>query len=210
VPLQQIVWETYRDQPDPGGADHARWEELRTLAGRVVARDELAFSEALTYCGCLVEAHTHVGRDGVRVSLAPTMGHIDLRAPLGDVIPGASGEHGALVRTMGDRLDIYQDYVCGLALRVARELLAVLPIELVTVDVWNVTAARPADGEGAYRQAEVPATNIRIASMLCARAAMEVIPWGVADASLVVESLPHTMRFVATEGFYEVPHVGAE
>jgi len=56
----------------------------------------------------------------------------------------------------------------------------------------------------ALRDGLVPTVvDLGLAQSPAARAVLEV-----ADASLVVEGLPHRMQFVATEGFYEVPHVG--
>lgn len=201
VPMTTVDWRVYRDAPDPGGEGSRAWAQTRDIATRVLAGDTLAYQEALALCGCLVSVHEHVGRDGIRVALRERDGHVDVRAPLGTQV-------GQVVQTPSERLDLYQDYVCGLSLRIARELLAVLPIESVTVDLWNVTAAAPPMADGAFRQAETPATNVRIASMRCDRNALAPVPWQAVDASQLVESLPHQMRFVPTEGFHEVGHVG--
>ncbi len=205
--IRSIPWHAHASAPDPGGDEHAEWEEVQVLATRVLAGDLLAYREALAACESLVAVRSHVGSDGVQVALSETHAHVDLRAPLGQAVPTADG---TLVRTMRDRLDLYQDYVCGIALRAARELLAALPLDEVTVDLWNVTAAEDASETTGYRDGETPATNVRIASMRCVRAAMDAIAWPTADASEVVSVLAHEMSFRPDEGFYAVPHVTRE
>lgn len=198
-PVMRLSWEAELAAPSA--------PERQSLAMRVLAHDELAYAEALRVSQRMADLETYVGDDGIRTTFGPTTAHVDLRAPLGDEIPLASDDPAMPLRTPRDRNDVYQDYLCGLALRAARELLGVLPLDAVTVDVWFVpveAASSPSSDEPPTRP-----VNVRIVSMLCARVAMDVIPWEVADASLVVQSLPHRMSFTADRGFYEVAHVRA-
>jgi hypothetical protein len=185
--------------------------ERRALAEQVLARDPFAFDEAIAASGCLLEVRGHVGADGLRVTFEGTSAHADVRAPVGEAVQSMKDAWRAdVLRSVAEELDVYQDYVCGLSLRVARELLATLPLDEVVVDLWSVRASQGAGGDadaGGYRVAVPHAISTRIVSICCPRAAMESVAWGTADASEVVDILAHEMDFRPGEGFFEVPQI---
>ena len=177
----------------------------------ILLRDPFAFREAIAASGCLFDVRGHVGADGLLVTFEATSAHADVRVPVGEAVQSMNDARRAdVLRSVAKELDVYRDYVCGLALRVARELLATLPIDEVVVDLWSVESSEGTSGHPGppgYREPAPHAINTRIVSIVCPRAAMESVVWGTADASEVVDVLAHEMDFRPGEGFFEVPQV---
>ncbi|HEX5872085.1 MAG TPA: hypothetical protein VFY65_16765, partial [Longimicrobium sp.] len=116
----------------------ADWEESRALAVRILAGDPQAHLEAIEGLapfaeitglgssvqlivddGGAVEALLHVNSDVVIPS--------EVKSLL------QSGKLSVKKMPQGQFFDLYQDYVCGCVLRVARELVALLPVRAVVV-----------------------------------------------------------------------------
>lgn len=93
----------------------------------------------------------------------------------------------------------YQDYVCGAALRVARELFHLLPLETVCVHV----------GEPKLNTATGHDEVITILSVEFTREAFLAINFERADASDATESFRPNMKFKKTTGFAPVERLAA-
>lgn len=103
-------------------AEMEGWSAWCSLTARVLCADLDAFSEAIDASGCLDELHDVLARDAIRIELSATSAEVELSIALQRV-----GE-------LGDRArEATRVYACAAPLRVARELLAVLPIAEVTV-----------------------------------------------------------------------------
>jgi hypothetical protein len=87
--------------------------------------------------------------------------------------------------------EIYQDYVCGSTIRIARELLAFLPINSVLVNahaqILNTTTGNMKDGI--------------ILSVMIPRERMKAINFSGIDPSDAMQNFVHTMTFKKNSGF---------
>jgi hypothetical protein len=116
----------------------ADWEESRALAARVLAGDPHAQLEAIEGLAPFAEM-TDLG-SSVQLAVRPeaTIEAV-LQVNGDDVIPTEtrsllqSGKLSIKKMPQGQFHELYQDYVCGCALRVARELMALLPVQIVFV-----------------------------------------------------------------------------
>jgi hypothetical protein len=84
--------------------------------------------------------------------------------------------------------EIYEDYVCGCVLRVARELFALFPVDTVLV-----TAAVQSIDSSTGRSKEIPVLSV---SML--RATISGLDFGQLDPSDAIENFQHRGDFKAS------------
>jgi hypothetical protein len=177
----------------------AEWEEGLTFAGRILAQELAAYDEVVTETGCFAELE-ELGC-GVSVTwLSPTTGRVSIRAQENDVVPTeekavtAKGQLSVKKLPAKKMGEVYQDFVCGSALRAARELLAVLPLRSVIVDVWT-SLLDPATGH--FEDAP-------ILSVHCPREKFDRVNFDLVDASDLVTTLRHAMLFSKTKGLAAV------
>ena len=83
--------------------------------------------------------------------------------------------------------DLLQDYVCGCAIRVARDILALLPLRRVIINTSD--------------------SNRPILSVDFDRKNFEQIDFSTGDASDIVESLSHRMNFNPDTGFGQIRYL---
>ncbi|HWB76636.1 MAG TPA: hypothetical protein VG755_16840 [Nannocystaceae bacterium] len=98
------------------------WSAWCSLTARVLCADLDAFREVIDASGCLDELHDVLDRDAIRIELSPSHADIELSIALrrSDELGERAGE-------------ATRAYASAAPLRVARELLAVLPIAEVNV-----------------------------------------------------------------------------
>ncbi len=160
-------------------------ERVRTMAAKVLAGQDAGFVEAASSLGAL----RHVEQIGSAVTV---LNH-GLRAVVCDVVvqPRESLPSEMLSLTATGKLsrkaipkerrhEIYQDYVCSAALRLAREALALFPVEMVMV---NALVEQQEEGK--------PIDTIVVLSLALDRAADGSIDYASVDPSDAVEALPH-------------------
>lgn len=177
----------------------ATWKESCEFADRVLQRDQRAFEAAIAESGCLSElAELH--SPPVVEWPALDVAQVWISADQDSVVPTeekkltARGKLAMKAMPARRRMEIYQDYVCGAALRAARELLAVLPIRAV---ISHVRTSRLDSATGRY--------DMRVVvSVYCPRESLANVNWELADASDLVERLAHRMEFKRGEGFSPV------
>ena len=125
----------------------ARWEQAVALlrwqqrvGGGVLSGDVEAYRAVIEYWDVFDELE-ELGSAVEVASLSSREAEIDLYVNDDEVIPSqvysllASGKLSIKSMPVGQRNLLYQDYVCGSALRIARELFAVLSIQRVLVHV---------------------------------------------------------------------------
>lgn len=195
--------------------EHARaskaWEEAkeawsygRELAARVLSGEEEAFGEAVQSTECLAELMETLSQSRLTVSFHEDRAELSLHVDEKTVVPEqqktltASNKVSTRAMPVGRRMEIYQDYVCGAALRAAREVMAVTPVEAVLVHV-QANVLDSSTGREEPRD---------ILSVICTRAAFEPINWDRVDASDLVESLTHRMKLTRGKGFVPVERLG--
>lgn len=90
--------------------------------------------------------------------------------------------------------ELYQDYVCGCVLRIARELFALLPIEMVIVNaISNMINKKTGHME------EMPILSVAIP-----RKTLEVLNFDAIDPSDSMKNFVHRMKFKRGQGFEPV------
>jgi hypothetical protein len=146
-------------------AEFAQWEKMHALARPVLAGEGRAYTEAVSQSSALTEVSNLGSSIHMTVHDAKVI-ECELKVNGRDVIPAdaksltAAGKLVVKAMPKARFHEIYQDYVCGCVLRLAREMFALLPVDTViltaTVDgidsrtghtaglpVLSVAAARP-------------------------------------------------------------------
>lgn len=188
--------------------DHKRefleWGKITELAGKILADEPDAHLEAIQeidpfseinqlgsfinfqFKGDLIEATLHVNGEEVIPS--------ESKALL------KSGKLSVKKMTKSNFYELYQDYVCASILRVARELFALLPIEMVLV-----TAIGPLLNTQTGHMEEQP-----ILSVAMPRKTLENINFDMIDPSDSMVNFVHRMNFMKTKGFAKVERISPE
>ena len=133
----------------------AEWEKMRAIALRVLAGDHKAYTEALVEFSALAEISELGSSLHFTVHSAKV---VECRVKVNgrQVIPTelktltSSGKVSVKPMPKARFHEIYQDYVCGCVLRVAREMFALLPIETLLVTA-SVDALDSRTGQAAER-----------------------------------------------------------
>ena len=177
-------------------ADIRGWEEQRDLAAHILEGDLEAYREAvdglspfneMTEIGCEVDFafHDHTSID------------VSVRVDGDQIVPGevkgllASGKLSVKKMPKGRFYELYQDYVCGSALRVAREIFALLPLETALVTV-STQMLNPQTG----RQEQAA-----LLSVIIPRRTLETLSFGSLDPSDAMRNFSHRMGFKRSVGF---------
>ena len=95
---------------------------------------------------------------------------------------------------------LYQDHVCSCMLRVGRELLALLPIEMVIVHV----EAKLLNTRTGHMEDQC------IVSAAMPRETMDSLNFDLLDPSDSLDNFVHRMRFLKTKGFMKVEPLAAD
>jgi hypothetical protein len=167
-------------------AEIVEWKRMCTLAKRVLVGDAGAYSEAISEFSSLSEI-AHLGSSiHIRV-YSPKLIECTLTVNGREAIPAemksltAAGKLSVKAMPQARFHEIYQDYVCSCVLRVAREMLALLPIDevLVTASV-NAIDARTG------KRAELP-----VLSAAMARKVIQQLDFERLDPSDSMENFSH-------------------
>jgi hypothetical protein len=175
------------------------WKHMHTIAGRVLHRDIDAYFEVLQEFAPLDDllefgSGFEFGTDD------PNSMHVSCDVNAQMVIPdkalslSKTGKLSEKNLTKTNYFDIYQDYVSSCALRIARDMFALLPIYYVFVHVYE-DRLNPATG---YIE------KITILSVKYDRAAINRLNFTHLDPSDALANFPHKMNFKKTQGFEDV------
>ena len=149
--------------------EQAEWERMKLLAPRVLAGEHKAYTEALVEFSPLAELSdlgSSIYFTVHHAKLLECVLHVSNR----QIIPAeaksltASGKVSVKAMPKARLHEIYQDYMCGCVLRVAREVLALLPIETVLI---TVLVKAPDRRTG--REVEQPVLSVAIPRATVAR-----------------------------------------
>jgi hypothetical protein len=179
------------------------WAYTRDLAQRVLRGDVDARDEAIGATGCLQELEATLGSD-VEVAVQSERAEVTMTADEATVVPeeqkilSAKGAVSTKKLPAAKRMEVYQDYVCGAALRASREIMATIPLDTVLVHV----KAKQLDSATGNQILRV------ILSVMCTRTALRAINWEKVDASDLVSSLTHRMKVTRGKGFVPVEPLG--
>lgn len=182
--------------------DLAEWDEQTNLARRISAKEPEAIAKALEIFGSFSEIEELGSHLEFRIT-DNALVFCTVKVHSEDIIPKQSKsllKSGKLSQKdipKGRFFELYQDYVCGVVLRVANEILAVLPVEQVVVtaidDVLDTKT-------GHIR--EQP-----IVSVFIPRLTIRSLNISLIDPSDALANFIHEMKFRKTQGFSAVKEV---
>lgn len=177
-----------------------QWSDLRELADRILGGNVEAYGDVIRAAGCFDELGGVIGNQSMAIDFIDGKAEVKVTVLEDNVVPA---EHKSLTKSgkvsrkklpATQKLDLYQDYVCGAALRIARELLAVTRVSGVLV---HVSGTLLNSSTGHFEQAP-------ILSVYCPREKMEQVGWEQVDASDLIECLVHAMRVRRGKGFVAI------
>ncbi len=180
----------------------AESEKLKGLARRIVAGEHKAYTEALVEFSPLVEISNLGSSIHFSVHNAKLIECV-VKVAGAQAIPGetkalaASGKLSVKAMPKARFHELYQDYICGCMLRVAREVFALLPVEYVLVTATTDMLDS--------RIAKVLETSVLSAAF--ARAKFEHLDFDRLDPSDSLENFLHRGDFKAsrkTEAFQPI------
>ncbi|MEH7252863.1 DUF4236 domain-containing protein [Neobacillus niacini] len=176
------------------------WNAMHTIAGRMLNRDIDAYLEVIQEFDPLEDlvdfgSGFEFGTDN------PNVIHVSFEVNAQNVIP-----QKALSLTKTGKLseknlpkstyyDYYQDYVCSCALRIARDMIALLPVNFVFVHAY----------EDRLNSATGYQEKIAILSVKYDQVTLNRLNLTNLDPSDALTNFNHEMKFKKTQGFEEVP-----
>ncbi|QGS68699.1 hypothetical protein CV093_10145 [Oceanobacillus sp. 143] len=95
----------------------------------------------------------------------------------------------------GKYFQLYQDYVCSCALRIAREFFTILPIDTTTIHVYDEVLSDEGSEHGC------------VLSVKIERHEIEQINFENIDCSDTIETFTHNMKFLKTKGLKFIEEV---
>jgi hypothetical protein len=143
-------------------ADLAQWRRMQSLAQRVLSSDVDAYHEALKEFSLIGEIAT-LGSAVALKAHGPKRIECALQVNGREVIPAeiksltAAGKLSVKAMPKTRFHEIYQDYVCGCVLRLAREVFALLPVNTVLI-----TASVESIDSSTGRHTQVPVLSLAI------------------------------------------------
>jgi len=179
----------------------AEWEEITELAGRILADEPEAHLEAIEQLNPFSEIN-QLG-SSINFEFNGDLIEVTLHVNGEEIIPSESktllksGKLSTKKMPEGKFYELYQDYVCGAVLRVARELFSLLPIELVIV-----TATGTLLNTKSGHMEEQPILSVAIP-----RKTLESLNLEMIDPSDSLANFVHRMNFKKTKGFAAIKPV---
>ena len=184
---------------------HYLWSVQRMLAERILAQDPSAYVTALDQASPFEELAAFKTR--IRVTDArPDVVVLGCDVMGEEIVPSeelkltASGKLSTKNMPAGRYWALYQDHVCACAIRVAREIFAVLPIQRAIVNVNSVHL----DTSTGHHQ---PVTFLAVHF---ARTVLEQFNFAAIDPSDALRNFPNRMKFKKTAGFEPVEPITTE
>ena len=183
-------------------SDLTEWKEQTELARDILAKKPDAYTKALKELGSFSE----IAELGSQLEFRVTddgmvFGKVKVHSK--DIVPTQSksllksGKLSQKDMPKGEFFELYQDYVCGAVLRVANEVLAILPIESVVVTACDDLL----DSSTGHIAEQV------IVSAYIPRATIQNLNMDRIDPSESFSNFVHKMDFKKTKGFSPVEEV---
>jgi hypothetical protein len=178
---------------------HIEWEALHELSGRILSGNTGAFVDAIK----MIDSFSEVGELGSHLRFITEDGQtfeVTVHVNGEDIIPSESksllksGKLSIKKITKTKYYEIYQDHVCSAALRIGRELFALLPAEMAII-----TATSDLLNTSTGHIEEQP-----ILSVAMPRSTIERLNFDALDPSDSMENFVHNMKFLKTKGFQAI------
>ena len=181
--------------------NHKEWVEIQSIADGVLNKEPQSYSDALDFFQPFNDIQ-ELGSN-IRISFDKEFLEIDLHVNTSEVIPDfivSQTKTGKLSRRdmpKGKFNELYQDYVCGVLLRVARETLAYLPIKMVSIHALT----KMVDTSTGHLD------DTPIVSAIIPPETLERFNFDTIDQSDSMQNFVHNMKFSKTNGFSAVDKV---
>ncbi len=182
--------------------DLTEWKEQTDLARRILDKEPEAFVKALEALGSVSEIEDLGSHIEFRIT-DDSVVFCTVKVHSKEIIPEQSRsllKSGRLKQKnipKGKFFELYQDYVCGVVLRVANEIFAVLPVEGVVA-----TASDDVLDTSTGHISEQPIVSAFIPRQMIRKLNMNFV-----DPSDSLENFIHHMNFKKTQGFSAVKEV---
>lgn len=161
--------------------DYEAWENLNKTAKAVLEGD----------IDCMLE---------VIEEMAPLDDLVEFEVMADNVVPKdnltltATGKLSSKKLSASARLDLMQDYVCSCAIRVARDMCAILPVKGVLIHAKDT-----------FINTEIGLQEAKdILSVYIERTTLDKLNYDLIDPSDAITSLQHRMKFLKTKGFQPI------
>ena len=183
----------------------AQVNRRRQLAARVMREDLATYRDALAFASAYGEI-TDLGMSVEAVIVDPHL--VDLKCKITDeeMVPTeevkltAAGKVSTKQMAAGKYWALYQDYVCACAIRLARETLAVLPVQRVIVNI----------GRSQVNSSTGHQEVVNLLSVHFNREKLDALNMEAIDPSDSMKNFPHRMKFKKTSGFEPVAPITAD
>lgn len=180
----------------------AEWQERREIASRVLAGDLQSFKEVIEAIGPFHEISDLGSSVGFQFQNASVI-EVTLNINGQNVIPNEtktllqSGKLSTKKMPQGQFYDLYQDYICGCVLRVAREIFALLPFDtVIATAVGDVVNPQTGHLE------EKPLLSVAIP-----RGTLDKLDLNSIDPSESMKNFIHCMDFRKNKGFQVIARI---
>lgn len=178
------------------------WKYMHTMAKRVLVRDIDAYFKVIDEFGPLDDllefgSGFEFGTDN------PYMIHVSFDVNAQQAIPEKTlsltktGKLSEKNMSKTAYYDLYQDYVCGCALRIARDMIALLPVDYVFVHAY----------EDQLNSATGHRGKLAILSVKYDKATLDKLNFATLDPSDALTNFEHHMNFKKPKGFEEVSEI---
>mgnify|MGYP007066199167 CR=1 FL=1 len=196
--------EQYQESLRNHKLEYEDWKVITELAKRILLGDVTAYDEAIKK----LDPFSEISKLGSSIQVEINDKHlaeVTLRVNGENVIPSEvktllkSGKLSTKQMTKTRFYELYQDYVCGGVLRVARELFALLPIELIIItSIGELLNTKTGHTE------EKPTLSVAMS-----REALNRLNFDMLDPSDSIENFVHRMMFQKTKGFQAIEKISS-
>lgn len=177
------------------------WEQGRKIAKEVLDKNTKGYADAINF----FQPFSDISDMGSKISLSfdKDIVEVELAVNNSEVIPNyvvsqtKTGKLSTKDMPKGKFNEMYQDYVCGALLRVARETLAYLPIKSVTVHAMS-ELINPTSGH---------TESTPIVSATLNPEQIDGLNFETLDPSDSMANFQHNMKFNKTKGFTPVEKI---
>ena len=182
--------------------DYEQWRNLHELAGRILKGDVDAYLQVIEEMNPLGDL-LDFGSDFEFGIDNPSAMEVEFTVKSKDVVPTFSlsltktGKLSKKDLSKTAYYDLVQDYVCSTAIRIARDLFALLPLEKVVVHaVDNIL-----NTQTGYEEEKT------ILSVVFEREILSKLNFDLIDPSDALNNFKHNMKFLKTAGFKPVERI---
>lgn len=190
--LRQKIAQAQQEDMD----DYSAWESLVGTANKIVEGDVDEYLKVIEELSPLDDLNEFGSGFELFID-EPTTLEVDFDVQSENVIPKEvktltkTGKISIKPMTKTSYYDLYQDYVCSCVLRIARDMFAILPLDLVYVHAMDHqlnTSTGHMD-------------HVAILSVKIDRETLEKLNFDTIDCSDSMQNFVHHMKFLKTAGF---------